>query len=72
METFIPFKINLILQTTMCSSALHDLILFLLSFACKYELSGLAQRKVICHLLTARVLVIWSFCTYKILSEFHS
>lgn len=39
--------------------------------ACKYELPGIAQRKVIYHLLPARVLVTWSFCTYKILSELH-
>jgi len=41
---------------------------FILILACKYELSGIAQRKLIYYLPTARVLVIRSFCTYQILS----
>lgn len=45
---------------------------FILIVACKYELPGIAQSKVIYHLLPARLLVTWSFCTYKILSELHS
>lgn len=45
---------------------------FILILVCKYELPGIAQRKVIYHLLPARVLVTWSFCPYKILSELHS
>lgn len=45
---------------------------FILILACKYELPGIARRKVIYHLLPARALVTWSFCTYKILSELHS
>lgn len=44
---------------------------FILTLACKYELPGIAQRTMIYHLLPARVLVTWSFRTYKILSELH-
>lgn len=45
---------------------------FILILACKYELPGIAQRKVIYLLLPSRVLVTWSFCTHQILSELHS
>lgn len=45
---------------------------FFLTLACKHELSGIAQRKVIYYLLAASVLVIRLFRTYKILSELRS
>lgn len=44
----------------------------ILTLACKYELSGIAQKQAIHHLFTARVPVIWSLHMYKILFELHS
>lgn len=64
-------KVKLLSPLKLPNSAKHYMFLaftcfdpvFFLTCASKYELSGIAQRKVIYHLLAARVLVIRSFHT---------